>query len=990
MSTNSEPLLFADLLRRYRQRAGLTQSELADAAGLGVRGVSDLERGVRTTPRTATVERLATALRLADHERAIFQAAARQPHRPSPPVTSGAHTTPSRCPAAPSLVGRASELACVERLLNGKGPPALLLAGEPGIGKTRLLQEAANIAGALGWCVLAGGCHRRSGLEAYAPLVETLARYLSGRSPAQQRHDLRGCAWLVRLLPELAESTVVPSSTWTRSSDQDRRLMFAAAGRFLANVAGPAGTLLVLDDLQWAGADALDLLAWLVRIESDRPLRVIGAYRSTEVRAGTLLADTLADLARDGLIVQTTLAPLLPADAAGLLAAVVRGLGRTWSAELTSQVVRRTGGVPYFLVSCAQSPHIGASEWTPDEAIPWNVRESIHQRVVVLPDEAQDVIRVAAVAGRSISRTILVTIAGKLGHGEEAVVRGLEEADRARLLLGEERADTYTFAHDLIYEVVAANLSLARRKSLHLRLAKSLERLPLSKQRAAEVAWHFREAGDNAHALPYMVQAGDHAAVVLARAEAEAHYRAALALASSLGDNAYTAEIHMHLAQMFLVAMCHEDALAQAEEAAAMYHALGDSAGIEWVEAQTVFIRALAGATVRGPELSQSILEALEMSAAPRQAVEMYLTILHHYYATGRYRDLVPFAARRATAVARSMSPVLAQPLAMAAYCLLFVGLSLEALRVAEEAIPLCEMAGESSALTQVLHLASLVRLHAGEFGAGQHYVEWAYGAAERLGDMYALAFFSSARSHVAFFRGAWDEARSFAELAVQRARQTGFSRALLYPLFEQGRMRLVSGEVEPARAALLDAIAAAEHDHETPALAWMNVLLAECDLAEGNTMAARDRLLALFARFTIEEWGTNEALPVLAEAHVELGEWDNAETLLSRGAAYARGRDDRLTLVDTLRIQALLALRRGEWPVGAAALEESLTLCRAMPCPYAEAKALYVYGLLHIAVGEPARARARFAQVLAICTRLGERLYAGRVERALAALDQD
>ncbi len=91
--------------------------------------------------------------------------------------------------------------------------------------------------------------------------------------------------------------------------------------------------------------------------------------------------------------------------------------------------------------------------------------------------------------------------------------------------------------------------------------------------------------------------------------------------------------------------------------------------------------------------------------------------------------------------------------------------------------------------------------------------------------------------------------------------------------------------------------------------------------------------------------------------------------------------------LVDALRIKALLATRQGRWEEAEAALKEVLALCQAMPYPYAEAKALYVYGQLHEAKGEPERARERYEQALAICNRLGERLYAERIEGALMAL---
>jgi predicted ATPase len=161
--------------------------------------------------------------------------------------------------------------------------PCWCWPGEPGIGKTSLLREAVQRAPGQGWHVLEGGCQRRGGQEPYAPLLQALERHLRQRAPAQVRTDLRGCAWLVRLLPELAAAPIEPLPAWTLAPEQERRLMVGAVARFLGNVAGSAGTLFLLDDLQWAGNDALDLLATLVR-STEAPLRVVGAYRDTEVQ----------------------------------------------------------------------------------------------------------------------------------------------------------------------------------------------------------------------------------------------------------------------------------------------------------------------------------------------------------------------------------------------------------------------------------------------------------------------------------------------------------------------------------------------------------------------------------------------------------------------------------------------------------------------------------------------------------------------------------
>jgi transcriptional regulator with XRE-family HTH domain len=158
---NVQPPTFASVLRRYRRTAGLTQLALAERAGIGVNTISALERDVRHTPHAETLALLADALELAPADRAYFEAIARGyatdqrltlsglvPARRPPETTSALWRLP--------LVGRTYELALLARHLAGEGPPILVLAGEPGIGRTRLLRESCEQAQASGWTVLEG------------------------------------------------------------------------------------------------------------------------------------------------------------------------------------------------------------------------------------------------------------------------------------------------------------------------------------------------------------------------------------------------------------------------------------------------------------------------------------------------------------------------------------------------------------------------------------------------------------------------------------------------------------------------------------------------------------------------------------------------------------------------------------------------------------------------------------------------------------------
>lgn len=272
---------FGQLLRRYRKAAHLTQEAVAARAEISVHSLSDAERNagrstLLKTTLTAIVDALeltgVDALELTGEDRSRVEAAWQRRKQEKVFLPPAVRPSP-----APPLVGREREFELLERHLTGDGPPVLMFAGEPGIGKSRLLREAAARGDAGGWRVLPSGCQRRDGELAYAPLLDALKRHVEALPPPDLRAAVKGCAGLVRLLPELTAHPVVGASlvkalpSWPLTPAQERRLMFEAVARFLSNVAGPAGTLLVLDDLQWAGQDALDLLLFLLRSPSPAP-----------------------------------------------------------------------------------------------------------------------------------------------------------------------------------------------------------------------------------------------------------------------------------------------------------------------------------------------------------------------------------------------------------------------------------------------------------------------------------------------------------------------------------------------------------------------------------------------------------------------------------------------------------------------------------------------------------------------------------------------
>jgi tetratricopeptide (TPR) repeat protein/transcriptional regulator with XRE-family HTH domain len=968
------------MLRRYRVAAGLTQEELAERAGLSARGISDLERGVKAVPRRDTVQMLAAALRLTPEQRARFEAARKRGVAPDTVTADSPALAPTRLGAlVPPLVGREREVALIERHLDGVGASVLLLAGEPGIGKSRLLREAAQRAAARGWTVLQGGCQRRGGQEPYAPLLDALKGHLRRRSPAELRSDLRGCAWLVRLLPELTGGPIEPLPAWTLPPEQERRLMFEAATRYLENVAGPAGTLLLLDDLQWAGPDALDLLATVVRAAT-APLRVVGAYRDTEMQPSDALSVSLADLAQAGLATRRRLAPLAPAEVNRLLDGLLDGAAN--AAGLREQVVQRTGGVPFFVLSCAQALRLGDAD-DGGESVPWDVAQGIRQRVAVLPEAAQDVLAVAAVLGRTVEPALLVAVAEQ---PERALLGALEAATRARLLVEAEAG--YEFGHDLIREVVEADVGVARRRMLHRRAAQSLEETQ-DERLVERLAYHYGRGGEQEKAIRYLEASGDRATGQAAHGAATGYYQEASQRLEGLGRLGEAAGVREKLGAALLTAARFDEAVAALEPAAESYRLSGDREGEGRVTAQIGIAYARRGRPLGGLTRLQPVLERLEAGDPSTGLARLYAALAFLYSWSEQLSKCI-VATERASALASALGDdlILAQSEVVRADTLDYLGRIEEALRMLDGAISLVEATGQVFALCSALNTAAHIYVMLGEFARARPYLDRAMAVAERAGEQDWIAFFHFHLGIIAFYIGDWAQARRYGEQADVLFSHIGASSWAGYGSLLIGWVSHGEGRWEEATDYLEQTVRHAESTAYHEAMRAAQSVLAEIEIRQGRPDAARDRLFPLLAEPRPEGRDIAILPPTLAWAHLELGEMDAAERMAHDALAYARDKSMRLNLLEALRVQALVAIRQGRWDGATAALEEGLELARAMPYPYAEGRLLHVYGELHLHKGEQGQARERLEEALAIFQRLGARKDTEQVERDLSGLE--
>jgi tetratricopeptide (TPR) repeat protein len=784
-------------------------------------------------------------------------------------------------------------------------------------------------------------------------------------------------------------------------------LVFKAVARFLANVAGPAGTVLVLDDLQWAGRDALDLLMSLIQAPSTAPIYAVGAYRDTEVQAADALSILLADLARARLAVHRTLAPLALEEARQLLDGLVGDLAVD-SMALHRRVLQRAGGVPFFLVSCAQALRATAlgDGTVPEEClddVPWDVAQGIRQRMAALPEAAREVLGVAAVVGRQVPRAILTAV---VAQPEGEVLAALEAACRARLLL-EEGSDAYIFAHDVIREVIEADLSTGRRGVVHLRVAEVIEAgagQPQVQTRSAEVlAYHFRHSDAPQRALPYLELAGDRAQAQYALAAAEGYYREMVALAHGLERAAEEARAREKLGAVLVSVARYDQALAELELAVKTYERVGEGPALYRATTQIGWIHFNRGTPQQGVTRVEPLLE-LGASAAivggkhqilPRDVALAWTSLGHLYWASGRYGDCLA-ATTCAADLARSADEkgVLAHALARQGAALLRLGQGEEGCRVLGEAVSLAEATGHLPGLITALRHLAVARLSAGDFAGSRSYSQRCIELSTRVGERTWLGLNTIGLGDAAFLVGNWTDAHASFTRGAEIIRFVGASLLAAHAPLCLGRLHLARGDWEEAARCLEDSLALAAAIPDPRVLRSAHALLAERELLEGRPAAARARLVPLLDGPGGEEMDAPWLRSMLAWASLALGELDLAADLVAQAITRLRAEHNRLHLVDALRVQALVAMEGGRWYEAQRVVEEAVALARQMHYPYAEARVLYVLGLLQTSQNRPAgappglrEAQEQIEAALSIFRRLGARKDLEEAEQALRAI---
>ena len=846
------------------------------------------------------------------------------------------------------IVGREEELAAVRALrpAHVAGPVALVIDGEPGIGKTTLWRAGVDAARELPVCVLTATPAEAETKLSFAALGDLL----EGRRdallalPAPQRHALE-----VALL--------------LREADGSPLDQHAIALGFLGALRSLAPVTVAVDDLQWLDRPSAFVLEFALRRLRDEPVAFLLAFRSEHGREPPGVSRAILDGAE-----RLRVGPLS-------LGAVHRLLSERLGIVISRPQLRRlhelSGGNPFFALELGRALKDGTIELRPGESLPGTLAALVHDRLGALPAET----RAALVAAAALSQPTLELVGRAVGGDPK---RRLASALAANVI--ELEGDRIRFSHPLLASGMYAAAGGAERRRLHRRLA---DLLPDLEERARHLAL-ATEGPDQG------------VAVLLEDASRHARSRGALAAAADLAEQArrYTPVDH------------EGDRHRRTLQAAALAFETGDGgrAGTLFDEAL-----AAAPAGPRRAEVLLWLGGVQQYEGDRRVTVELcrrglaeagddvsVRCELERMIANGLFlmRTELPAATRHAQValvLAEQIGDQARQMSAIAELAIIDGVRGRTGWRVAlERAIALERKAPPMPLAGSALHTLAANLTWVGELGEARTIFHSLRDNADERGEESALPWILANLSLVEFLAGRWPEASRCAEEAIDIARQIDQEPQALFARGVRAMVRASRGEVEGAIADAEATLAVAKERGVMMATIVASSAVGLLELSRGHPDAVHAILGPLSER--LEKGGVREpgAAPFLAdeiEALIVLGRLEEAEALLDRIERRARRLRRAPSLASCARCRGLLAAARGDLDAALGLLERAQTDHDGVSMPFDHARTLLALGMTRRRAKRRRAARASLEAALAIFEQLGARLWAEMTQVELARI---
>jgi len=578
--------------------------------------------------------------------------------------------------SSPRFIGRGAETtvmaAAVEDARAGDSS-VVLIGGEAGIGKTRLIDEVAAQARAGGAVVLHGGCVSLGdgGGLPFAPFVEALRR-LPGVLATGAFGDLDlemlrtpATAELGRLMPEFGTPTGEDVGGFARPEWVQARIFEGLLG-LLGALGERAPVVTILEDLHWADGSTRDLVAFLARNVRNERLVVIGTYRTDDLHRRHPLRPWLAEMERLPRVRRLELTPFGPAEVGSHVEAI---LGHAPEPDLLEAISRRTEGNPFFIEELLAARGDTAAA---DARLPETLRDVLISRVAALSEAAQQVLGIAAVAGRSVEPDLLATVAAVPESDLEGPLR---EALAAQLLVEDPAADgVYRFRHALLAEAVYDDLLPSTRRRLHAAYAKALDARPVSEgaegaSQLAALAHHATAAHEPVRALRAWISAARAASESYAFAESVRAFERAIDLWDAVPPDERPKDVdpsHLHH-EASLAAMVASRPDRAVELSRAALRSLDQVREPErWAAASERLARAawVAGAPDESLRIIEATSAAIDGARPSQEGARVKATLASTYMLQGDHARAIP-AAEAAIVLSRSVDAPVAEAHAM-------------------------------------------------------------------------------------------------------------------------------------------------------------------------------------------------------------------------------------------------------------------------------------------------------------------------------------
>lgn len=813
----------------------------------------------------------------------------------------------------------------LQRAMDGQGHVAFL-AGEPGIGKTRLLEELAGLATARGAQVLAGRCHEMEQNVAYAPILESLRSLLPMLSAPSSPCPAARLATVAELLPELRGMRPDLPPHHPLPPDEERARLLTSLAEVIRHCAQSGALVVLLDDLHWADPSTLQVFHYLTRQAGDQALLLVGAYRSTRVDAHHPLAVMRDQLARQRMLVELPLSAFRQEDVVLLL----RILGSEGPGEtLAGRLYRETEGHPYFLAEVlrtlvqegriamdaggrwrlAESPGPGEEQWL----LPPSVRAAVLGRLDRLPAQDRLVLDYASIIGREFSLPLMARL---LEQGETALA---VQAERlcGRGFLRPRPPDRYEFGHDLMRRAAYEALSEPRRRLLHRQTAEALLTGVGHGVPAGIVATHYAASDRPWLALEHTLAAADRAARLVAYDEAVAWCEKGIEIAEAhpaAVPPGFRTRLHLQWRAVWYYRGDLERTLAADWAALAAARREGDAAA----ELQALWHLAHDETQVAagGPSGAQAQALALARNLGDPAALARSLARLgsdNGFLAAPDGRQQALDTLDQAVSLARQVGdPALLHHV----LCELWgVGRLPQARGALEEALALVRQLGDRREEVGTLAKLADLLVRQGDGAAAVEYAGQGLALAEEVECPAYGAWNRRALGEAMIGLGRTAEGLTHLREAAQTFETLSWRAMLAGSLLRLGLALQAAGDTVEATAALERVLAISRETHEVYESAYALAALGELHLAQGAKETGRRVLVeatALAPRIGLP-WHRAGTLIHIAAGHLLLGEVEAALAAADAAIRVAEEEDLREMLVQGLRLRGQATGLRGE-----------------------------------------------------------------------------